>query len=164
MKMTYYRVTAIVVALSLMLAPASVIAGQATSQMLVTATVQASCNLSTTADLAFGTLAPAATTATAQGALDVQCTPGTTASIQIDSGQYLLAGQRTMRGPGTSNLPYTLYRDSGHSAPWGSTDSQRLAYKGTGRRDQVPVYGVATRSPSTISGDHQDVVQIIVEF
>lgn len=98
----------------------------------VTATVAASCAL-TTNDLAFGTYY-AQTPLTGQADLVVQCTNGTTYTVGIDNGLHFGAAPapfdtlRAMANAGnTLFLGYELFSDGARTVAWGDTVATRLA-------------------------------------
>jgi spore coat protein U-like protein len=95
--------------------------GTATTTLSVTATVFATCQLSTTS-IDFGNysgslLAPGATP------LTVTCTNTTSYDIGLDAGQASGATvtSRAMTGPNSATLNYQLFQDAAQTINWGNT-------------------------------------------
>lgn len=119
-------------------------AATSTATFGVSATVQATCNISA-ASLAFGTYTGAVVTATSN--ITVTCTKGTSYNVGLDAG--LTPGAtvttRQMKGATTSNtdlLSYALYSDSAMSSNWGNTvNTDTVAGTGNGSPQTLTVYG-----------------------
>lgn len=99
-----------------------------TGQFDVTASVEGSCRITATPDLAFGVYDPVETHATspndAQSSISVRCVKGMTADVALDQGDHPATGSsctapaRQMQD-GTEVLRYDIYQDSGYSTAWG---------------------------------------------
>ena len=112
-------------ALALCLSAPSAHAGSATSSFTVTASVVATCTISTT-NLAFGNYDPITTNATTplsgNGSVTVTCTKGATTSIDLSPGANSANASGTTRAMATAGpdyLSYELYQDSGFTTVWG---------------------------------------------
>ncbi|HEU4438452.1 MAG TPA: spore coat U domain-containing protein [Methylomirabilota bacterium] len=103
-----------------MAAPA--FAQTATANLGISATVNATCTITTT-PVAFGTYDPVVTHASspldATGSVVVTCTKGAGTRIDLGTGGNFSAGARRMAG-GSDFLTYELYQDSGRTTVWGS--------------------------------------------
>src|SRR6187399_1356808 len=125
-------------------------AGTATANLSVTATVSATCSISTTA-LAFGAYDPvgtnSATPLDGTGAVIVTCTNGASAALTLGQGTNAGVGStdavpvRRMKNAGGAFLSYSLYQDAGHTTVWGNTPATSIAQTGSGTAASVTVYG-----------------------
>jgi spore coat protein U-like protein len=114
----------------------------ATGTLNVTATVLDTCEISATADVAFGNLmpVPGSGDANATGSITWACTVGSGIDIGIADGDRFLIGTATP-------IPYTLWQDAARSVHWGA--------QGSG--DELPVpagggIGLASPFVSTVYG------------
>ena len=93
------------------------------SNLAVTANVPAMCTVTTTA-VAFGAYDSTSATPTDQnGAVNIQCTKGTAATIDLGNGNNFSAGNRRMASLSvvpTQFLTYGLYTNAPGGTPWGS--------------------------------------------
>ena len=111
-------------ALALPANPTSVLAAlggsPANANLTVQASVAARCNVSTTT-VSFGAYDPTVATPTDQnGAVTIQCTKGTVATIDLANGSNFSGGTRRMIGAGTGEfLTYGLFTNSPGGTPWG---------------------------------------------
>ena len=147
------------------------LAASATNTMPVSVNVINSCTVAAT-PMAFG--AP-----TAIGSINIDttstitlgCTNGAAYDVALDNGLNATTGQRYMSNGATTpvKVPYNIFRDSAHSAAWGSTS-------GTGGNTSSGVAGVSGaviltaygRIPSTATsvgaGAYTDTVTVTVTF
>ena len=134
----------------------------ATGSFSVTATIQATCNISASA-VAFGTYAGAVVTASAN--LSVQCTNSTTYTIGLSAGTTSGATvtNRLLTGPSGRTLAYAIFSDSGHTVNWGST-SNTLSGTGTGAVQTVPVYGRISASQYVTPGSYTDTITATITY
>lgn len=158
--------------LALLAVPA--MAGTATSNLSVSASIAANCTISTTA-VSFGTYDPvsanASTSLTANGAVSTTCTKGASATITLgqgsnpSSGSTAAAPVRNMSDGGTtpSLMSYQLYSDSGLTTVFdGSTG---VAVTGTGSAVSTTVYGKVPSGQTTLpAGTYTDTVVATVSF
>ncbi len=147
-------------------------AGTATANLSVTATVSASCSISTT-PLAFGAYDPvgaqAATPLDATGGVVVTCTSGAATTLTLGQGQNANSGSsdttplRRMASGGNF-LSYTLYQNPAHSTVWGNTSGTGVSHTGTGTATTVQVYGRIPAAQNVASGSYADIVVATVTF
>jgi spore coat protein U-like protein len=111
---------------------AAAFAGTSNSTFIVSATVQAVCQMSATA-INFGTYIPGnGTTLKANSTISIQCTSGTTApTLALNAGASGgTMANRLMVGPAAAKLQYNLYTTSSYGTVFGD---------GTGGSSTVPV-------------------------
>jgi spore coat protein U-like protein len=111
---------------------AQALAGTANSSFVVSATVQAICQMSATA-INFGTYIPGnGTTLKANSTISIQCTSGTNApTLALNAGASGgTMANRLMLGPGSAKLQYNLYTSASYGTVFGD---------GTGGSSTVPV-------------------------
>ena len=146
-------------------------AGTATSNLSVGATVATNCTITTTA-VTFGSYDPVSANAAADldaaGAVNVNCTSGSAATITLgqgsnaDTGSTDAAPVRRMKDAGTDYLTYQLYSDSGRSAVWENVTG--VSHTGTGAAVAVSVYGRVTSAQNVPAGTYADTVVATVTF
>ena len=167
------RQAAFIAGIVLWLIPAltPAMAGTSTTNLSSTASVSASCSITTNA-VAFGTYDPvvvnASTPLTATGAVDTTCTNGASATITLDqganpgSGSTASAPQRRMAS-GTNYLSYGLYTNSSYTTTFDGTTG--VAVTGSGAQVATPVYGSVPAGQNTLpSGSYSDTVVATVSF
>lgn len=147
-------------------------AGTATANLSVTATVSASCSISTT-PLAFGAYDPvgahAATPLDATGGVVVTCTNGASTTVTLGQGSNANSGSsdaaplRRMVSGGNF-LSYALYQNAGHTTIWGNTAGTGVGHTGSGTQTTVPVYGRVAAGQNVASGSYADTVVATVTF
>ena len=131
--------------------------------MDVTATVDATCRLSTIADAAFGNIAPGGGDLETSQTFTWACTPGTNAEIRIDDG---IRSDRTMLDAVSSDtISYELSKTTGVLDRWGNTGTEVLAgLGGTGMSNPLPVTVYAQIADAAYEdatpGDYDDTVQV----
>lgn len=145
-------------------------AGSATSNMPVTATITTSCTLSA-GTLAFGTYDPivanAATPLDATALLTSTCTSGATATISLAEGANA-AGGSTPTVPlrqlasAANRLAYFLYSDSGRTTVWNNTGVATPT--GTGAGVTNTVYGRIPAGQNKPAGSYTDTVVATINF
>lgn len=160
--------------LSLMVLTAIVIsapafAASATANLNVSASVAAVCTI-TTSPVAFGAydpvLANAATDLTATGSVNVACTKGTPATIDLGNGGNFSGGSRRMAS-GTDFLNYALYKDAARTQVWGSglAGGTTMAYvAATKASTPITVYGTVPQNQDVTVGAYNDVVLATINY
>lgn len=148
------------------------LAGSATANLGVSATVQPGCSISTN-PVAFGVYAPlsthASTAATANGTVSVTCTLGTVAVLTLGQGASAGSGS-TDAAPvrrltdGTNFLSYSLFRDSFYLLAWGNTTLTGVSHVGVGSSVGITVYGKLDAGQVVPSGSYVDTVVATVSF
>lgn len=143
-----------------------------TANLDVSATVSASCTISTAA-VAFGTYDPVVTNATsaldATGTVTTTCTNGSSVTILLgqganaDSGSTDAAPARRMIS-GTDYLNYQLYSDTARTVVWGNDATTDVAETGTGTAVSTTVYGSVPAGQNVPAGSYTDTVVATVSF
>jgi spore coat protein U-like protein len=144
-------------------------AGNATANLSVTATVGANCTISTTA-VAFPAYDPIVTNASANddgtGSVIVTCTRGTAATIGLGLGANASGSQMRMKDATTDYLNYALYQDSGRATVWGNSGAGLLSP--VAAPDKNPrtftVYGRIPSAQDVPAGSYTDTVVATVNF
>ena len=172
-----YRATvkgacAVTIALATSAAPLQARAA-VTGNLDVSATVAASCVVSSTQALAFGTYDSVTTHATtpldASGTVTTICTAGTAAVIRLDQGVNPNTGS-TDAAPlrraanGINMLSYALYSEATHTTAWGNTTPTGLADTGDGAPRKLTVYGRMAAGQRMPVGSYVDTVIAAVDF
>lgn len=150
-------------------------AGTATSDLGVSATVSASCSITTTSALDFGTYDPAVTHASTDldstGGISVTCTSGAPVTITLGEGVNADTGstaaaplRRMIDGGGTNYLSYSLYSDGGRTAVWGNDATVDVETTGTGAAEAHTVYGRVAGGQNVPAGTYTDTVVATVTF
>jgi spore coat protein U-like protein len=169
------RGTALVVpaAVLLVVCPGEAWAGSTSATVDVTASVPASCAIST-AFLAFSAYDPVVTNASvpddATGSIVVRCTKGATGiSIDLGSGLHNSGGQRQLvnGSTGVILLPYEVYKDGNRTSVWGLGDNGAInaLADGTGAEVTVTMYGrIPPGQIQAISGTYTDTLVSTINF
>jgi spore coat protein U-like protein len=151
-------------------------AGTATNNLSVTATVVNNCAINSTAAVAYGNYDPAVVNsstganATATGSLTITCTSGATTTVFLGQGTNAATGStdaaplRQMVFGGTNFLAYSLYQNAGFSTVWGNTTGTSASYTGSGGADTVNVYGSVAKGQNVPAGAYADSVVATVNF
>jgi len=146
----------------------------ATGSLAVSASVAASCNISTT-DLDFdtydGIVAHASQDLTKTATMTVTCTSGSIVVITMGAGHHghYLAPSRHMKNEeSNSYLKYEIYADPGHTFVW-NYDKTRMrtvtAVVGNGTPQNMPIYGkVFKNQTGAATGSYTDTVTIGVHY
>jgi spore coat protein U-like protein len=149
-----------------LLGPAHAFADEAGADLDVSASIEASCVISTS-EIAFGAydavVANASSPLNGAGTVHVTCTAGSPASVALDQGENA-SGSRRMTD-GSHFLAYSLWQDSGRSqTPWGESDDA-MSIEGTGSNQNLTVFAkVAAGQNGAPEGDYSDVVIATVTF
>jgi len=150
-------------------------AGSASATMIVTATVVATCTI-TSDNLNFGNYDPVGTNASApllgSASVTATCTQGAAALVDIDAGLNPSgtgnAQTRRMKGPGASQyLTYDIYSDSGHSQRWGTkTSGTTVSVTGAGGATPVHLtaYGSVPSAQNVTVGAYTDSVAVTINY
>src|SRR5438132_1959512 len=144
-------------------------AGSASANLNISASVAANCTI-TTSPVAFGAYDPvvanAATDLTATGSVNVACTKGTAATIDLGNGGSFAAGSRRMSS-GSDFLNYALYKDAARTQVWGSglAGGTTMAYNAaTKASTAVSVYGTVPQAQDITVGAYADVVLATINY
>ena len=142
-------------------------AATATGQFNVTLTLQASCQVTSTSNVAFGTSSIFTTPLTATGSVAVQCTNTTPYNVGLNAGTG--SGATTtnrLMTAGGATIGYQLFRDSARTLNWGNVvGTDTVAGTGNGQAQTLTVYGTVP-VPTTVPapGTYTDTVQVTVTY
>lgn len=153
----------------MLVAPTAVWAATATGTLSVGADISSSCAVSTTAvNFTTDALTLATTAATANGAIKVTCSSGTSYTIGLDKGANgSSVTAREMKDSAGDTLGYALYYDSSLSNNWGETagTDTPAAATGDGTEQSVTVYGqIPVTSGVKPASDYADTVNVTVTY
>lgn len=150
-----------------------------TAAFSVNAAVSAGClvvgNPSQTTGVGFGMLDFGSRSAIASGTstatlgmsagsmAQIQCTPGTAATVTLDGGQNALGSQRRMKFGANNYLAYSLYTSASMATPL--PPNVGVAVDTSAGTLTLPVYGVATLPGSGLpAGQYTDTVQVLFSW
>ncbi|EAM8615774.1 spore coat U domain-containing protein [Salmonella enterica] len=102
--------------------------------------------------------------ATGQSHLALTCTYGTNYAVAIDNGLYYSSGQRRMSNGSNRFIPYELYQDSGRSKNWDSHNGNLKYGSGTGKRENLIIYGKVDPQPDVTAGSYSDRVTATITY
>ncbi len=148
--------------------------GQSTANLSVTASIQGTCNISTS-PVAFGVYDPLTANASSgsdlagTGTVAVSCTNGTSGTITLGQGSHAAGGStdtvplRQMQS-GSNQLAYFLYSDNSRSVVWGNTAGAGVVHNGTGSSTDLTVYGLVTKGQALPAGSYSDTVVATITF
>jgi spore coat protein U-like protein len=155
------RIGVVVVALGVACAPA--FASSATNTMGVSATVQATC-LITTTPMSFGTYTGVVANATAT--LTLTCTSTTPYDVALDPGTATGATVTTRQMTGTStSLNYALFSDSARTVNWGQTVGTDTVHGvGNGSNQPLTVYGQIAANQYVAPGNYSDTITATINY
>lgn len=142
----------------------------------VTATVNGSCNIISTADIAFGVYDPAdvnfTTPLDASGSVTIRCVRGTVVDVALDQGLYAAGGStcaaplRRMSDGGTERLSYDIYQNAARTTVWGCAAANDLQY--TSASPSTPTtldtYGRIPAGQDVAAGSYTDTVVVTATF
>lgn len=147
-----------------------------TDNLQVSASVTATCTI-TTAPVAFGAYDPTAVTdRDGTGTVTVLCTNGTAGYVTLGEGANADAGStpavpvRQMAGgiAAAGRLTYHLYSEATYTDVWGNTPTTGLNHAGDGTATVLTVYGRIPAHQNVIAGSggtaYADTVVATVEF
>lgn len=138
-----------------------------TTSMLVSVDVMPACIVTAT-PLVFGFYSPGSRTPTQSiSRFRVLCTLNTPYNITLDQGTGASATTRlrTMSGPETEVIHYTLSQNPTHTINWGNTIGvDTLVNRGTGVPQYLIVYGEIPAGQNVSSGAYRDVVNVNIIF
>jgi spore coat protein U-like protein len=159
-----------------MVGAGSSIAATDTDNLIVSASVTATCTIATT-PVAFGAYDPTSVSdLTATGAVTVLCTNGTAGYITLGEGANPNVAStpavplRQMAGGAAAagRLGYLLYSEATRTAVWGNTGTTGLAHPGDGTSTALTVYGTIPAAQNVLAGSggtaYADTVVATVTF
>ncbi len=135
----------------------------ATAQYSVTATVAANCAISATA-LPFGTYTGALINASSS--VTATCTKTTTYTVGLSAGTATGATvtNRSMTGPGSALLHYSLFSNSSHTTNWGNSSGSWVSGTGNGSGQALTVYGQVPAGQYPTPGNYADTIVATVTY
>lgn len=133
----------------------------------VTITIEKSCDVTATQNVAFADSVSVADTVEAQGSVSVKCTNGADYNVALNGGATDDVAARQMSN-GTDTIAYQLYQDAALGDVWGeTTGTDTVEGTGTGFTgndfDHV-VYAQATLTGDETAGDYTDTITATVSF
>lgn len=135
--------------------------------MPVSATVTASCTLTTT-PMMFGNAAIFSGTLDSVSALSLKCPPNTSFSIAIDNGKNFNGQRRMVSDPGAFPFfryaTYEVYKDAARTQVWGASAGRTVI--GTMPRSGALVLNIYGRVPAAIilPTAYRDTLTVTVDF
>ena len=160
------RITAITLT---QLIAAPIFAAVSTANLNVTASVGASCTI-TTLPVAFGAYDPVGSNLSAPlngtGTVTVSCTRGAAATVDLGNGSNFGSASRRMSSGGDF-LGYALYKDSARTQVWGSgmaggsTTSYFALTKGA---TALTVYGAVPQAQDVSVGSYSDSIVATINY
>ncbi|WP_133364691.1 spore coat U domain-containing protein [Qipengyuania sediminis] len=150
-----------------LLAALPAVPAAARNTMVLNAQVVRSCNLGAL-PMMFGTVSIVNPTGTAQSALIVDCTPGTTFTVTMDNGLHFRAGSRRMANPaGNGNrqfIDYEIFRNAARTQRWGATAATGITtIAPADGKVTLIAYGRADGRRS-IASAYEDTVTVTISF
>lgn len=147
------------------------LAGTATANVAVSASVTNNCVLGSSPALSFGAYDPivtnASSAATASGTIDVTCTTGASWTLGLGTGANsanATGTTRAMAGPSSTYMNYDIYTDSGHTTVW-DTSTNTDSGTGTAAAQTATMYGqIPAGQTSVQAGSYTDTVVATVTF
>lgn len=159
------QLTALLAAAGIAVAPQA-LAATATSTFNVTMTIVESCSVTDHTDLNFGSANGLQAAVNQTSTIEVTCTNSTPYTIGLDAGTNASDDQRRMMGGATNSeyISYGLYRDTGHTTPWGNAEGSWADGTGTGSSQVYTVYGRVPAQASPSAGNYTDTVTVTVTY
>jgi spore coat protein U-like protein len=136
----------------------------ATTSFTVTATVAKDCSVSAT-NLAFGNYSGALINSSST--ILVTCTNTTPYNVGLNAGLATGATvtNRSMTGPGSALLRYSLFSNSGHTNNWGNTvGTNTVGGTGNGTTQPLIVYGQVPAGQFATPGSYADTIIATVTY
>lgn len=120
-------------------------------------------NLGTVSGLSAGTASGNLLSSSLTG-VQLNCTPGVTASISADQGNQASGGMRRLvhTNQAGSLIPYQLYANNS-ATPW-TNQSISVAFAAGVQSRTLPVQAIASLSGTTRGGDYSDTVRVTVSW
>ncbi len=135
-----------------------------TAPFSVTATIVKSCTVSAT-NLAFGNYTGAVKNSTST--VSVTCTNTTPYTVGLNAGTATGATvtNRSMTGPASALLHYSLFSNSGRTTNWGNTSATHwVSGTGNGIAQPLTVYGQIPAAQYVTPGSYSDTITVSVAY
>lgn len=146
-------------------------AGSDSTTFTVNASVDTSCTIANGQDMDFGPYDTSqgpnpAFDYLAVALLDVQCTAGTHATIELDAGIHASGAQRRMINGNGDFLEYSLWQDTDRqTTPWGTGADAWPYVEADGLGDSLGVQGrLPLGQQAATAGAYQDTVTATITF
>lgn len=112
----------------------------------------------------FFTSAEAQVDGNGSGSISIQCSPGSDATLTINSGLHdaAISGGGRALSNGTLYIPYDIYSDSGFANVL--NNNSNLPVTGDGTVQVVPIYGRAVGTPGLVPGTYNDTISLTLTF
>jgi spore coat protein U-like protein len=135
----------------------------ATTQFSVTATADKYCAISATA-LSFGSYAGALVNSTST--VTATCSSTTTYTVGLNAGTATGATvtNRSMTGPGSSLLHYSLFSNSTHTTNWGNSSGSWVSGTGNGSAQGLTIYGQIPAGQYPTPGNYSDTIVATITY
>jgi spore coat protein U-like protein len=165
----FHRYAPTIVGLALAIGAQAAAAATTTANFLVSASVNAACQVSAT-NLAFGVYNQTAGANTdATSTVTVNCTTGIPYNVGLSagSGTGATVANRVMEDENNNLLNYTLYRDSSRVQVWGETiGTNTVSGTGNGAGQTLTAYGriFADQSDTAPTGSYDDTVTATITY
>jgi spore coat protein U-like protein len=162
-----HHVAILLTCLGAALTAGSARAGEASNSLPVSATVSASCTL-TTSPMMFGNAAILSGTLDSTSSLSLRCPPSTSFGISIDNGKNYNRQRRMASDPGAfpffRYVNYEVYKDAARTQVWGSSAGRTMV--GTIPRGGTVTMTMYGRVPAAIilPTAYRDTLTVTVDF
>jgi spore coat protein U-like protein len=148
----------------------AVVTAQAASAATETSNISASADVSTvctmdSTPLAFGEVALTGGTA-GEATVNVTCTGGGAYTVGLGNGLHDVATQRNLQS-GANVLAYDLFKEVGHTTPWGDAGAGLVAGVGTAAAQSLTVYGQIAAGQTLVAGNgtpYSDTVLVTLTY
>jgi len=133
------------------------LAATKTNNLVVTASVEAACTITSVGDINFGAYDPTSSSPLdADGNMKFRCVKGTTYKTYI-------VGTRSMTN-GTDTLSFALYTDSNRTTVFPSDNSGSGAQASSNQEITVPIYGRVAAQQDVSVGNYSRTLTATVEY
>ncbi|PZU57611.1 MAG: spore coat protein [Sphingobium sp.] len=98
------------------------------------------------------------------GAIAIQCTPGSGATLTVVGGAHdaaITGGNRALSN-GTKFVPYDIYRDAGYANVLANGATISVTTDGTVQT--IPIYGRAVGTSALVAGTYTDTISLTLTF
>jgi spore coat protein U-like protein len=147
-----------------------------TGNLNITATVSASCDVTSTTNIAFGAYDPAdvnfTTPLDGTGSVTIRCVRGTVVDVALGQGLNAATGSscasplRRMSNGGTEHLGYEMYQNAARTTAWGcdTTNDQSFTATGPNSPTTLTTYGRIPAGQDVTAGSYTDTVVVTATF
>lgn len=137
-----------------------------TATISVNAEVVAGCGAVTATDVDFGAQPQTETDSTGQSTITVNCSTGTSYTVEINYGMTPQGTLRTVTGSGVgAAMDYYVWQDSNGTVPWGDiANTAEYNGTGTGAADPLTAYFVLDRTGGAAPDTYTDLLAVTLTF